>query len=55
MNQPIRVLHIVGVMDQGGIETLLMNLYRNIDRSSIQFDFLTHSNKIGFFDVRSNH
>lgn len=50
MNQPIRILHIVGVMDQGGIETLLMNLYRNIDRSLIQFDFLTHSTKKGYFD-----
>ncbi len=50
MKQPIRILHIVGVMDQGGIETLLMNLYRNIDRSVIQFDFLTHSRKKGFFD-----
>lgn len=50
MKQPIRILHIVGVMDQGGIETLLMNLYRNIDRSVIQFDFLAHSTKKGFFD-----
>ncbi|MEA3323455.1 MAG: glycosyltransferase, partial [Patescibacteria group bacterium] len=48
--QPIRILHIVGIMDQGGIETLLMNLYRNIDRSVIQFDFLTHSTQKGFFD-----
>jgi len=50
MQHPIRVLHIVGRMDQGGIETLLMNLYRNIDRSVIQFDFLTHSSQKGFFD-----
>ncbi len=50
MKELIRILHIVGVMDQGGIETLLMNLYRNIDRSMIQFDFLTHSSKKGFFD-----
>lgn len=50
MKEPIRILQVVGVMDQGGIETLLMNLYRNIDRSMIQFDFLTHSSKKGFFD-----
>lgn len=50
MNQPIRILHVVGVMDQGGIETLLMNLYRNIDRTLIQFDFLTHCTKKGFFN-----
>lgn len=41
-NEPIRVLHIVGRMDRGGIETMLMNLYRKIDRSQVQFDFLAH-------------
>jgi glycosyltransferase involved in cell wall biosynthesis len=35
-------------MNRGGAETLLMNLYRNIDRSKIQFDFLTC--KEGVFD-----
>ena len=39
---PIRVLHIVGRMDRGGIETMIMNLYRNIDRTKVQFDFLAH-------------
>ena len=40
--EPIRILQIVGRMDRGGIETLIMNLYRNIDRSKVQFDFLAH-------------
>lgn len=40
--EPIRVLQIVGRMDRGGIETLIMNLYRNIDREKVQFDFLCH-------------
>lgn len=40
--EPIRVLHVVGRMHRAGIETFIMNLYRNIDRSRIQFDFLTH-------------
>lgn len=40
--KPIRVLHIVGRMDRGGIETMIMNLYRNIDRDKVQFDFLAH-------------
>ena len=39
---PIRVLHIVTYMGRGGLETMLMNYYRNIDRNKIQFDFLTH-------------
>lgn len=37
-----RVLQVVNIMDRGGVETLLMNIYRKIDRNSIQFDFLTH-------------
>lgn len=46
----IRVLHVVTVMNLGGIETLLMSLYRNIDRTKIQFDFLVHREDKGFFD-----
>lgn len=38
----IRVLHVVTYMGCGGLETMLMNYYRNIDRSKVQFDFLTH-------------
>lgn len=41
-DEPIRVLQVVGRMDRGGIETMIMNLYRNIDRSKVQFDFLCH-------------
>lgn len=29
-------------MNRGGAETLLMNVYRNIDRSKVQFDFVSH-------------
>ena len=39
---PIRILHIVTNMSYGGLENLLMNYYRHIDRDRIQFDFLTH-------------
>ncbi len=42
MGEPIRVLQVVTHMNRGGLETMLMNYYRNIDRSKIQFDFLTH-------------
>jgi glycosyltransferase involved in cell wall biosynthesis len=48
MGGPIRVLHVVVNMNRGGAETLIMNLYRNIDRSKVQFDFLTC--KKGVFD-----
>lgn len=38
----IRVLHVVTDMNRGGLETLLMNYYRHINRAEIQFDFLVH-------------
>ena len=40
--EPIRVLHVVTHMNCGGLETMIMNYYRKIDRTKIQFDFLTH-------------
>jgi glycosyltransferase EpsF len=42
MKSPRRVLHVVSAMERGGAETLLMNIYRNIDRTNIQFDFVSH-------------
>ena len=40
--EPIRILQCVNDMHRAGLETMLMNYYRNIDRTKIQFDFLTH-------------
>lgn len=45
----IRVLHCVVNMNRGGTESLLMNVYRNINRSNVQFDFLT--SRAGVFDA----
>lgn len=42
MEKPIRVLHVVTYMGRGGLETMLMNYYRHIDRTKVQFDFLVH-------------
>ena len=38
----IRVLQVVTYMGRGGLETMLMNYYRHIDRRKVQFDFLVH-------------
>ena len=48
----VRVLHIVGAMNRGGTETLLMELYRHIDRTKIQFDFFiyNYSEQPGAYD-----
>lgn len=42
MMEQVRVLHVVTYMGRGGLETMLMNYFRNIDRSKVQFDFLVH-------------
>lgn len=49
MKQPLRVLHFQGRMGKGGAETFMMNAYRNIDRTKIQFDFLIYED---FEDVK---
>lgn len=46
----IKVLHVVSSMNRGGLETFIMNLYRNIDRSKVRFDFLVHTDKNAAFD-----
>lgn len=43
MEKPIRILHVLGNLNRGGAETMVMNLYRNMDRSKIQFDFVVHT------------
>ena len=43
MSNVTRVLHAVGSMNRGGQETFIMNVYRNIDRKKLQFDFLLNN------------
>lgn len=42
-NKPLRVLHVVGGMNRGGVETWLMHVLRHLDRRYIHMDFLTHT------------
>ena len=48
--QPIRVLNMFTIMDRGGAETMVMNYYRHIDRTKVQFDFLVHREQRGAYD-----
>ena len=50
INTMIRILHVTTIMNPGGIETLLMNLYRHVDRDQIQFDFMVHRFERGAYD-----
>lgn len=40
--EPIRVLQVFAQLDRGGAESMLMTLYRSIDRSKVQFDFVAN-------------
>ncbi|SDQ14109.1 glycosyltransferase family 1 protein [Carnobacterium viridans] len=48
--EPIRVLHVIDGMGSGGAEAFIMNLYRNIDRTKVQFDFLLRNAENMHFD-----
>lgn len=51
MSEQLRVLHVFAEMNRGGAETMIMNLYRSINRSELQFDFVVHTkNKCAFDD-----
>lgn len=39
----IRVVHILGNLSVGGVESFIMSVYRRIDREKIQFDFIVHN------------
>ena len=41
----IRILHVLGGLNRGGAESMVMNLYRKMDREQIQFDFIVHTNE----------
>ena len=46
----IRVLHSVSYMHRAGVETFLMNYFRHIDRTKVQFDFLCNKELPGDYD-----
>lgn len=50
MEQPVRILHILGNTQLGGAESRIMDLYRHMDRSVVQFDFVVHSKEEGYFN-----
>lgn len=46
----VRILHVVQRMEAAGLQSFIMNIYRKIDRTKIQFDFLTHYSERQFYD-----
>ena len=47
--QPIRVLQIIGDVVGGGVEQVILNYYRHINRNDIQFDFVVHKGALQFY------
>jgi len=43
----IRVLCVFSTLDRGGSESMCMNLYRNMDRTKVQFDYVKHTSEKG--------
>ena len=48
----IRIIHAVPKMDREGLQSFLMNVYLNIDRKKVQFDFLVHNKEEGALDKK---
>lgn len=48
--KPVRILHIVHTLNRGGMESRIMDLYRNINHDKYQYDFYVESGKPGIFD-----
>jgi glycosyltransferase involved in cell wall biosynthesis len=46
----MRILHVLGKLDRGGVETWLVQVLRHIDRQKYQMDFLVHTTERGAYD-----
>ncbi len=46
----VRILHNLGSLNVGGAETMVMNIYRNINRKRFQFDFAVFGDEKGVFE-----
>ena len=53
--KPIRILHYIGSLNTGGSQAMIMEIYRNIDKTKIQFDFIVdRKNELKFEEEIKN-
>ena len=45
-NEILHVLHVFGKLNRGGAESRVMDLYWNMDRTKVQFDFMQHTDRM---------
>lgn len=50
MQEPTRILFLFTILNRGGSETMVMNCYRHIDRTKVQFDFVVHREERGAYE-----
>jgi glycosyltransferase involved in cell wall biosynthesis len=46
---PIKILHCLGTLDPGGVETWLLGLLKSLDTKQFQFDFCTFGRHAGLY------
>jgi len=44
MDNTIRIAHVIGSVAKGGVESVVFNYYKFIDKTKYQFDFIIHDN-----------
>jgi glycosyltransferase involved in cell wall biosynthesis len=49
----MRILHVLGKLDHGGVENWLIQVLRNIDRNQYQMDFMVHHPNPGAYDEKA--
>jgi glycosyltransferase involved in cell wall biosynthesis len=49
IDKQIRILHVVGTLNPGGVETWLLNVWKHIDRERFQFDFCVTGSEPGLY------
>jgi hypothetical protein len=47
----LRILHVLGGLNRGGVETWLLNVMRTIDRRRFEMHFLVHTAEPGAYDA----
>lgn len=50
MTEPIRILQVFASLNIGGAECRMMDVYRNLDKEKVQFDFVTLTDGDQFFE-----
>ena len=52
MSEPIRILHMIGSLNIGGSQSMVVNLHKAIDRTKVQFDYvIDHPGQLAYGDI----